>query len=180
MSKNFSRINFHNETVERFKNFALDKNENYTETIEVMLDFFEKNQINPFVPFDNSVNSLTILINKRMDAVESILREIEKRDLIPTRKMLESLFVKPKPTQPRLVEKKFIMVQTDKKFERETKVPKFQYDLLEGNMNLLKNDLRYILDKVKIVKSTFGKDYLKLELTEAELLKFRRRIDIKF
>ncbi|MFB9057138.1 hypothetical protein ACFFU9_10325 [Mariniflexile ostreae] len=32
-----------------------------------------------------------------MDAVESILREIEKRDLIPTRKMLESLFVKQKP-----------------------------------------------------------------------------------
>ena len=97
MSKNFSRINFHNETVERFKNFALSNNENYTETMETMLDFFEKNQINPFVPFDNSLNGLSILINKRMDAVESILREIEKRDLIPTRKMLESLFVKPKP-----------------------------------------------------------------------------------
>ncbi|REE27268.1 hypothetical protein DFQ09_10196 [Winogradskyella pacifica] len=124
MSKNFSRINFHNETVERFKNFALDKNENYTETMEAMLDFFEKNQINPFVPFDNSINSLSILINKRMDAVESILREIEKRDLIPTRKMLESLFVNPKPTQSRLVEEKLIKVQNEKNFEMEIKVPK--------------------------------------------------------
>ncbi len=97
MSKNFSRINFHDETVERFKNFALSNNENYTETMEVMLDFFEKNQINPFVPFDNILNSLTILINKRMGTVESILRDIEKLDLITTRKMLESLFVKLKP-----------------------------------------------------------------------------------
>ena len=104
----FSRINFHNETVERFKNFALTNNENYTETMEVMLDFFEKNQINPFVPFDNSVNSLTILINKRMDAVESILREIENRDLLPTRQMLESLFVKPEPKKPIYVERRLL------------------------------------------------------------------------
>lgn len=92
MSTNFSRINLHTETVQRFKNFAIENDVNYTETMEAMLDFFEKNQINLFLPFDNSVNSLIILIIKRMDAVESILREIEKRDLIPTRKMLESLF----------------------------------------------------------------------------------------
>lgn len=108
MSNNFSRINFHNETVERFKNFALSNNENYTETMEVMLGFFEKNQINPFVPFDNSVNSLTILINKRMDAVESILREIENRDLIPTRKKLESLFIKQEPKKAKYVERRFL------------------------------------------------------------------------
>ena len=108
MSKNFSRINFHDDTVERFKNFALNHNESYTETMEAMLDFFEKNQIDPFVPFDSRVHSLTILINKRLDAVVSILREIERRDLIPTRKMLESLFVEPEPTKPRFIERKFI------------------------------------------------------------------------
>ncbi len=108
MNKNFSRINFHNETVERFKNFALSNNENYTETMEVMLDFFEKYQINPFVPFDNSVNSLTILINKRMDAVQSILREIEKRDLIPTRQMLDSLFAKQEPKKAKYVERRLL------------------------------------------------------------------------
>ncbi len=45
---------------------------NYTETLEAILDFFEKYSINSFVPFDDSVHSLHLLIDKRMDAIEAI------------------------------------------------------------------------------------------------------------
>ncbi|WP_232224031.1 BfmA/BtgA family mobilization protein [Gillisia sp. CAL575] len=51
MSRNFSRINFHTETVERFKKHAIENEVNYTETLEAMLDFFDHNFISPFEPF---------------------------------------------------------------------------------------------------------------------------------
>ena len=67
MPKRFSRINFHTETVKRFKKYALANDANYTETLDAILDFFEQNSINPFEPFDDSKQRLETLINKRID-----------------------------------------------------------------------------------------------------------------
>ncbi|RXG15957.1 hypothetical protein DSM03_103142 [Leeuwenhoekiella aestuarii] len=92
MSPKFSRINFHTETVERFKKYAIANDANYTKTLEAILNFFEKYSINPFVPFDDSVHSLHLLIDKRIDAVKSVLRTIEKEQLKPTEELLERLF----------------------------------------------------------------------------------------
>jgi len=106
MSNQFSRINFHTETVDRFKKYAIENDTNYTETLEAILDFFEKYQIDPFVPFDDSVQSLKILINKRMDAVESILRKMEAEQTKPTKQMLDRLFNWEEKKKPLILEKK--------------------------------------------------------------------------
>jgi|GEM_PF-760577 len=108
MSPKFSRVNFHTETVERFKKYARANDANYTETLETILDFFEKYSINPFVPFDDSVHSLHLLIDKRMDAVEAILRRMETEQLKPTRELLERLFQPQKNDKPLLVERKIL------------------------------------------------------------------------
>ncbi len=92
MSTGFSSINFHTETTDRFKKFAIQNDANYTETLEAMLDFFEENYISPFEPFDNSVFRITDMVNKRMDAVEMILRAQEVKYHKPTLEMLLSLF----------------------------------------------------------------------------------------
>ena len=92
MPKRFSRINFHTETVERFKKYALANDSNYTETLEAILDFFEQNSINPFEPFDDSKQRLETLINKRMDGVEAILRRIETEQTKPTKSTIRSTF----------------------------------------------------------------------------------------
>ena len=106
MSSQFSRINFHTETVERFKQYAIANDASYTETLEAILDFFEKYSIDPFVPFDDSVHRLQVLINKRMDAVEAILRKIETEQTKPTKEMLERLFKGDTNKNPRFVERK--------------------------------------------------------------------------
>ena len=111
MSDRFSRINFHTETVERFKKYAIENDTNYTETLEAILDFFEKYQINPFVPFDDSVHSLKVLIDKRMDAVENIIRKMEEEQLKPTKEILESLFNWEENKKPLILEKKNIILK---------------------------------------------------------------------
>lgn len=107
MSKRFSRINFHTETVERFKKYAIANDANYTETLETILDFFEQNSINPFEPFDDSKQRLETLINKRMDGVEAILRRIETEQTKPTKELLDRLFNQKEEEQPKFVERKF-------------------------------------------------------------------------
>mgnify|MGYP003711138263 FL=1 len=92
MPKRFSRINFHTETVERFKKYAIANDANYTETLEAILDFFEQNSINPFEPFDDSKQRLETLFNKRMDGVEAILRRIETEQTKPTKSTIRSTF----------------------------------------------------------------------------------------
>ena len=106
MSKRFSRINFHTETVERFKKYAIANDANYTETLEVLLDFFERNSISPFEPFDDSKQRLERLINKRMDGVEAILRRIETQQTKPTKVLLDRLFNYKEEEQPKFVERK--------------------------------------------------------------------------
>ena len=107
MPKRFSRINFHTETVERFKKYALANDANYTETLEALLDFFERNSISPFEPFDASKQRLETLINKRMDGVEAILRRIEAEQTKPTKELLDRLFNQQEEKQPKFVERKF-------------------------------------------------------------------------
>ncbi len=74
---------------------------------------------------------------------------------------------------PELIEKKFADTVLEEKLIKVTTVPKIQYEHLEENMNLVKEDFTYVLDKVKIINNSFGKNYLKLELTEQELIKFK-------
>ncbi|MAO45310.1 MULTISPECIES: BfmA/BtgA family mobilization protein [Leeuwenhoekiella] len=107
MPKRFSRINFHTETVERFKKYAIANDANYTETLEAILDFFEQNSINPFEPFDDSKQRLETLFNKRMDGVEAILRRIENEQTKPTKELLDRLFNQQEEEQPKFVERKF-------------------------------------------------------------------------
>ena len=106
MPKRFSRINFHTETVERFKKYAIANDANYTETLEALLDFFERNSISPFEPFDDSKQRLERLINKRMDGVEAILRRIETQQTKPTKVLLDRLFNYKEEEQPKFVERK--------------------------------------------------------------------------
>ena len=108
MGAKFSRINFHQNVVERFQEFAKENDVSYTEALSTMLDFFEGNNISPFRPYNNTISSLVDTIDRRMDAVEAILRKMETEQLIPTRELLESLFQeKPKIKESIFIESKF-------------------------------------------------------------------------
>jgi len=107
MSRNFSRINFHSETVERFKKYTIENEVNYTETLEAMLDFFEHNYVSPFQPFPLSNYRLLHIFNKRMDALEVLLRKMEKESLEPTLNILLNIIKLADPkNKTRYIEKK--------------------------------------------------------------------------
>ena len=75
-----------------------------------------------------------------------------------------------------MIEKKFAHKSLKNKPIEDTTIPKIRYDRLTEKMNSIKRDFSDVLDKVQTVKSSFGKSYLKLELTEAELIKLKRTL----
>jgi len=68
-----------------------------------MIAFFEDNNISPNDTFGNNMTSFTNVLNKRLDAVISIIRTMEKTQLVPIRKKLESLFEGEKKEEKKLI-----------------------------------------------------------------------------
>jgi hypothetical protein len=163
-------------TASKFRTFCRKNAASQSMSLLQMIQFFEFNGIAPTDNLGDSIAKLEGKINKRTNAIIAIIKDIEKNQTKPTTAMLLSLFEeKAKQEKPKLVERKFAKVETDKEI-REITIPKIRYERLDSNMKSVKKDFIYVLDNVKVVKSGFGKGYLKLELTEGELVKFRRSI----
>jgi len=150
--------------------------------MDAMIDFFEKTRISPkseviigFIKFQNYMIG-------RFDYLEEMLRTMEREQLRPTHDMLKSLFdgtAHKKKERPVLVDRKAI------------KMTRAEWNLNEGHVSFEKHhnivkakaeDLRLfnrVLDHVTKIEPTFGKPYLKLEISETELKYIRRKLNIK-
>lgn len=177
MGDGFKVIRLRIATIERYKGFSKKMTKSYSETLDVIMDFFEWHGISPFRRFAKQISDEENKTRKRIDAVIAIIKNIEKSQTKPTTAMLQSLFEeKLIQEESEMIETKFTDKAPEEKLITETTIPKIRYERLEDKMNSVKEDFTYVLDNVKIVKSNFGKGYLKLELTEEELAKYKRVI----
>ncbi|MCR8667531.1 hypothetical protein NO995_07555 [Aestuariibaculum sp. M13] len=182
MKRRFLSINFHKDTVERFKGFCAKIGGSYTDTLEHMMDFFDTYQLSPMDDLGPNMRGIEANIKKRINALVSIIKEIEKNQTKPTTAMLQLLFEQssPKQNQPRLVEVK--------KSNKPVKDPFFATSMeaieLRKEKNSLKRDLMetkqqfedILFSKVHIVKSSFGKPKLHLDMTLEELEALKEKI----
>ncbi|MET2985622.1 BfmA/BtgA family mobilization protein [Aureibaculum conchae] len=179
----FKAVRLKRKTLSRFKRFSKKVSKSYSETLETVINFFEWHGFMPADRFERSMVEEIVKNRKRTDAIIAIIKSIEKEQTKPTTAMLMSLFeenLSQTKEEPILIEKKFADNPMDKQLQNtrieEATVPKIRYERLTEKMNLVKQDFSNVLDKVKIVKSNFGKNYLKLEVTEAELIKLKRTL----
>ncbi len=102
-----SRLQVKLSTANRFREFSQKNNSNQSETLDLMLDFFEKNNLSPFETLVPSKVSLENLIKKRINGMIAIIWDIEKNQTKPTTAMLQALLEQEEPKKkPLLVEKK--------------------------------------------------------------------------
>ena len=173
MSK--SRLQLKASTAKRFREFSKKNNSNQSESLNLMLDFFEKNNLSPFETLVPSKVSLEQLIKKRIDAVIAILKNIEKTQTKPSLLMLE-LLMEGRAVPKNEVEKKEKVSASNKKSlaQLELEISRLQ-DLLKAN----KRDLEYLLQHVEIKSNAFGPDYLKLNIARTEFEQFKVAIKQK-
>ncbi len=181
----FSAISIKIEVAQRFRKFSKNVSSSHTQTLVIMLDFFEIHQLSPLDSIDGSLSAIEIRIKRRISNAIAIIKDIEKSQTLPTVAMLQSLFQEQFEHGQKesdfeddfdFIEKKFENGHEEEEWLEETTVPKILYDRLEEKMEMLKKDFAYVLDNVKLVKNSFGKDYLKLELPMEALEKYRRTI----
>ena len=178
----FKTVRIKRKTLSRFKSFSKKVSRSYSWTLDMVMDFFEWHGFLPGDRFGKSMVQEILRNRKRTEATIAIIKDIEKNQTKPTNAMLLSLF------EGRSEEggEEDELVKWIEKIEHEPlkeqgehieiTVPKIRYERLEDKMGSIKKDFWYVLDNVKPVKSSFGKNYLRLELSEGEIERFKRTI----
>ncbi|SDE53807.1 hypothetical protein SAMN05421636_105426 [Pricia antarctica] len=175
----FSAISINRITAERFRAYSKTVSRSHSETIDTMIDFFEKAKISPksevmisFIKFQN------YLIG-RYDYIEELLRTMDREHIKPTHDMLKSLFdgtALKKKQQPLLLDKASIQMTREEWNMEEGKVSFNKYHsviMARGNDRRIFSKM---LDSIVKVEPTFGKPYFKVEIEETELDGIRQEL----
>ncbi len=169
----FSAISINRITAERFRAYSKTVSRSHSETVDTMIDFFEKTKITPksevmisFIKFQN------YLIG-RYDYIEELLRRMEREHIKPTHDMLKSLFdgtaLKKKERRPLLVDKTTIRMTKEEWNMEEGKVSFDKYHDVIKTRGKDRRTLKKVLYSINKVEPTFGKPYFKVEMEAAEL-----------
>lgn len=181
MKGSFLSINFHRNTVIRFKGFCKKTGATYTDTLENMMDFFDNYQISPLENFGPTVRGMEANINKRINSMIAIVKNIEKYQTKPTTAMLELLFEHSPQKRigpaPKAIGQQRVDPQRDafiKKIEAAIVMERENTNL---KIELKKNraDLVGILDRVHLVKSSFGRSKLELQMEPKDFETFKMK-----
>ena len=172
----FSAISINRITAERFRVYSKSVSNSHSESIDIMIDFFEKTKITPkseimisFIKFQNYMMG-------RFDYIEEILRRMENEQLKPTHDMLKSLFdgtaLKQKQ-EPLIIDKSSIKMTEKEWNSKEVKVSIEQYQNVIKRGIKDKQNFHEFLNQISKVEPTFGKPYFKVEVEEAELTRLK-------
>ncbi len=178
----FYTIRFKKNTAQRFKSFSKKVASTYSESLEMIIDFFEWHGFLPSDKFEKSIGKELLKNRKRTDAAIAIIRQIEKSQTLPTTTMLELLFEhspqrKPEQT-PLLIEKQENVIEDDmfyKKVEQALVIERENTNLLL-ELKKCRKEFAALLDKVQLVKSGFGKPKLQLNMPHQDFQELKQRI----
>lgn len=165
-----SRFQVKSTTADRFREFSKKNSATPSETLALMLDFFETNNLSPFETLVPSKVSLEQLIKKRIDAVIAILKNIEKTQTKPGFLLLQLLMEERGMSKPQFMEKK---KKAKDSSEKTLEKMSLEISRLKDDLQAVRKDLEYLLSHVEIKESTFGADYLKLNIPRTEFEQFK-------
>src|SRR5660397_11830 len=99
----YSRIKFNIKTARMFRKFSEQIAGSHSETLTIMMDFFDQNKISPTELLGPNMKSLENNLKGRINALIAIIRDIEKNQTKPTVAMLQALFEESDPKKKPLI-----------------------------------------------------------------------------
>ncbi|MCK0157665.1 hypothetical protein MWU65_10770 [Cellulophaga sp. F20128] len=178
----FSAISINRITAERFREYSKTVAKSHTETIDTMIDFFEKANITPKSKFMMSFYKFQKYMVGRLDYIIELLREHERKYHKPTHDMLKALFEGntclecAERKEPLFIEPMFEKLTREEWNIKEETVPKKKYDTVINERNEERKKMFELLEKITLVKPRFSKAYHKLEIDATELAIFKRNL----
>jgi len=172
----YSAISIKADVAVRFRRYSKQFSRPNSEVLHRMMFFLQWNGLDPF---GSSVEKIVSEIKKNRKQIEyliSIVKNMEKLHIRPTHEMVKILFEahckskgvvrkeKLSPPHPELVE----VIET---------VPKASHIRLQQESSDYRKDCRYLLGKIETVEPTFGKPYLKFDLSLEEFENLKRQLN---
>jgi len=157
----FRNLSFKSSVAEKFIRFSKAMSKSRSVTLLLMLEFFEINNLSPTEILGPKMQTLESAINKRINALIAIVRDIEKSQTLPTKGMLDALF-EGLPTQT----KKKIIPSFEEAF-RNSEIYAADRPKIPAEPD--HKDIRFILNRVELVKPRFGQSYWKLSMDTDQL-----------
>lgn len=173
----FSAISINRIVAERFRFYSKTVARSHTETLELMMDFFEGAGISPKNKYIMNYMGYNHRLNKRFDYIEELLRQWERNSTFPKlHKTLKRIFEE----ADRLEQEKIDDLEFQLKLlkdEKANSISRYQYEESKRSHQEDRQQILDILEKLQWIKPPFGKPYYKLELEPGELdrLKFKFR-----
>lgn len=178
-SRTFSNIRFKKKTAQRFQTFSRRSFKTHTEALHTMLDFFFYNEISPKESLGPNARTLENLIKKRFNGLAAIMKDMENHGVNPTKAMMELLFehtpqkngkqgsIESSPKEKGIKDDAFFRSAFDAiELQKENTILRQK---LDGSQKKLKE----ILDRVQVVKGSFGKTKLVLRMDPNEFQELR-------
>ena len=168
---NFSAINVKKKVAVRFREFSKEISKPNTEALEAMLNFFHWNDLSP----NDNLGVKNERINKRINAVIAILKNIEKHQTKPTVAMLQTLF---EETSNLEKEEETYDFETPSLITENEELDYYrkEYFTIKENYNTLKYDMENIINKIQYVRGNFGNGYFKVEMDKATLEELKKKL----
>ena len=146
----------------------------HTEAMECMLNYFEENKVSPYESLGPKITTLEHLIKKRFDGLIAIIKNIEKHQSKPLLAIMQSLLQETPEKEPILLESK-LWERLEAKSKNETIVDPSASEIIyhkneklriEKELKQVRQDLQFILKKVVVVLTNFGRPYNRLNQSE--------------
>lgn len=176
-------IRFRKVTAQRFKDFSGKVSGSHSESMERIIDFFEWHGFLPTERFNKGIGQEILKNRNRIDAVVAILKNIEKQQTLPTKAMLELLFEKSpqrpaRQRQPSLFPDQTSQPERDRFFKKVEEAIGIERDNINLKLALKKNRAEFtdLINKIRLVKSSFGKPRLELDMDPKDFEKLKEKV----
>tara|TARA_R110002051_G_scaffold313263_3_gene389204 strand:+ start:302 stop:856 length:555 start_codon:yes stop_codon:yes gene_type:complete len=174
----FSAISINRIVAERFRQYSKKVSPSHTETLETIMDFFEGAKISPYDKHLMDYMRYNNVINKRLDYLMEVLRAWEKNSPIHRiHDQLKKLFDQAEIEEEEEKEKLVLEKIKYKRFSKPANtVSNYKYELLVDKLEKEQRQRRKLLDKFKLMKSSFGKQYYRVDISSNEFELMRRSL----
>lgn len=173
-SETYITLKIKPQTAKEFRMFSRSLTRKQTDTLQLMLDFFSSSGLSPLDQLGPNFTTLEKRIQKRINAVVAIIREIEKTQTRPTLTMLQLLFQQSPIHQEVLVEK----TRTSRAQEKTTDIQlQRRIQMLQNKLHQSREITNAILERINVSRSSFGKVQLRLIMTQQELEEIKHKLE---
>lgn len=172
----YSAISIKADVAVRFRSYSKQFSKSNSEVLQRMIHFLSRNGLDPF---KHSIDKLMKEQEKTLKQKEyliSIIKNMEKLHIKPTHEMVKILFeVYCKNKKEIKKERRFLLQPIIE--EASENYSRLKHERLEREFKAYKKEGNKLLEKIEVTEPTFGKRYLKVNLSQGEYEQLRRQLN---